>query len=221
MLADPVGRRPFLAASTTAFAAAWLAAAPAEIRAALEHAARATRSTDPLPWDVLTPEQAADLDAIAAQIFPPDDTPGAREARVVNFMDRSLAPWAAQEREPLIHGLDELNGEVERRWPGTKRFANLAPEHQLELLGSQEQTPFFQQMRFATLVGMFSLPSYGGNADKAGWRVIGFEDRYAWPPPFGDCEPQAARGGPEPPDRHGPRSPSHPGRPADFAGAAW
>ena len=144
---------------------------------------------------MLTPEQAADLDAIAAQIFPTDDTPGAREARVVNFMDRSLATWAAQQREPLIHGLDELNGEVERRWPGTKRFANLAPDRQLELLGSQEQTPFFQQMRFATLVGMFSLPSYGGNADKAGWRVIGFEDRYAWQPPFGDYDAEAARGG--------------------------
>ena len=195
MLADPVSRRAFLAASTTAFAAAWLAADPAEIRAALEHAARATRSTDPLQWDVLTPEQAADLDAIAAQIFPTDDTPGAREARVVNFMDRSLATWAAQQREPLIHGLDELNGEVERRWPGTQRFANLAPERQLELLSAREQTPFFQQMRFATLVGMFSLPSYGGNAGKVGWRVIGFEDRYAWQPPFGDYDADAARGG--------------------------
>ena len=195
MLADPVSRRAFLAASTTAFAAAWLAADPAEIRAALEHATRAAQSRDPLGWDVLTPEQAADLDAIAAQIFPTDDTPGAREAHVVNFMDRSLATWAAQQREPLIHGLDDLNGEVERRWPGTKRFANLAPERQLELLGSQEQTPFFQQMRFATLVGMFALPSYGGNADKAGWRLIGFEDRYAWQPPFGDYDADAARGG--------------------------
>jgi len=195
MLADPLGRRAFLAASTTAFAAAWLAADPALVRAALEHAARAAQWTDPLFWDVLTPEQAADLDAIAAQIFPTDDTPGAREARVVNFMDRSLATWAAQQREPLMHGLDELNGEVERRWPGTRRFANLAPERQLELLSAREQTPFFQQMRFATLVGMLSLPSYGGNAGKVGWRVIGFEDRYAWQPPFGDYDADAARGG--------------------------
>ena len=198
MLADPLGRRAFLAASTTAFAAAWLAADPALVRAALEHAARAARaaqSTNPLSWDVLTPEQAADLDAIAAQIFPTDDTPGAREARVVTFLDRSLATWAAQQREPLMHGLDELNGEVERRWPGTQRFANLAPERQLELLSAREQTPFFQQMRFATLVGMLSLPSYGGNAGKVGWRVIGFEDRYAWQPPFGDYDADAARGG--------------------------
>ncbi|TLZ69756.1 MAG: hypothetical protein E6K06_08890, partial [Methanobacteriota archaeon] len=174
MLADPLSRRTFLAVSSTALGAAWLAADPALVRAALDHAARAARSPlspgspDPVPWDVLTPDQAADLDAIAAQIFPTDDTPGAREARVVTFLDRSLGTWAAQQREPLLHGLDELNGEVERRWPGTQRFANLAPERQLELLRAQEQTPFFQQMRFATLVGMFSLPPYGGNADKAG-----------------------------------------------------
>ena len=197
MPADPVSRRAFLAVSSTALGAAWLAADPALVRAALEHAARAARSPgapEPVPWEVLTPDQAADLDAIAAQIFPTDDTPGAREARVVTFLDRSLATWAAQQREPLLHGLDELNGEVERRWPGTQRFANLAPERQLELLRAQEQTPFFQQMRFATLVGMFSLPAYGGNADKAGWRVIGFEDRYAWQPPFGDYDAEAARG---------------------------
>src|SRR2546425_6022745 len=72
MLADPASPPAFPAASPTASAPAWLAAEPAEIRAALEHAARAAQSTEPLPWDVLTPEQAADLDAIAAQIFPTD-----------------------------------------------------------------------------------------------------------------------------------------------------
>src|SRR5437879_2428285 len=84
MLADPLSRRTFLAVSWTALGAAWLAADPALVRAALDHAARAARSPlspgspDPVPWDVLTPDQAADLDAIAAQIFPTDDTPGPR-----------------------------------------------------------------------------------------------------------------------------------------------
>src|SRR2546427_12342879 len=100
MLADPVSRRAFLAASTTAFAAAWLAAEPAEIRPPLEHAARAAQSTEPLPWDVLTPEQAADLNAIAAQILPTADLPGAREARDRNFLDHSLAHSASQQPEP-------------------------------------------------------------------------------------------------------------------------
>ena len=195
MLDHPTSRRAFLAASGTALGALWLTADPAEVRASLEHALHAARSPEPLPLEILTPEQAADVEAIAAQIVPTDDTPGAREARVVNFIDRSLATWAAQQRDGLIKGLDQLNAEVEKRWPGTGRFAKLAPERQLELLHAQEKTPFFQQIRFATLAGMFTLPSYGGNADKAGWRLIGFEDRYAWQPPFGYYDAEGAKGG--------------------------
>src|SRR3989442_15943460 len=124
MLADPLSRRAFLAVSSTALGAAWLAADPALVRAALDHAARAARSPlspgspDPVPWDVLTPDQAADLDAIAAQIFPTDDTAGAPEAPAVTFLDRSPGTWAPHQPAPLLHGLGELNGEGEGRWPG-------------------------------------------------------------------------------------------------------
>ena len=191
----PSSRRAFLAISGTALGALWLAARPEEVQAALEHAVRAARSTDPLPWEALTPEQALDVDAISAQIIPTDDTPGAREARVVHFVDKSLATWAAPQREPFARELDALNAEVERRWPGAGRFAALAPERQTELLRAREQTPFFQQMWFATIAGMFSLPSYGGNADKIGWRLIGFDDRHSWQPPFGEYDAEASRGG--------------------------
>jgi hypothetical protein len=32
---------------------------------------------------------------------------------------------------------------------------------------------------------MFALPGYGGNRDAAGWKLIGFEDRHVFQPPFG------------------------------------
>ena len=32
---------------------------------------------------------------------------------------------------------------------------------------------------------MFSLPEYGGNRDKVGYELIGFEDRHAWQSPYG------------------------------------
>jgi hypothetical protein len=32
---------------------------------------------------------------------------------------------------------------------------------------------------------MFSLPSYGGNRDGVGWKLIGFEDSHVFYPPFG------------------------------------
>jgi hypothetical protein len=32
---------------------------------------------------------------------------------------------------------------------------------------------------------MFTLPTYGGNRDGVGWKLIGFEDRHTFQPPFG------------------------------------
>jgi hypothetical protein len=32
---------------------------------------------------------------------------------------------------------------------------------------------------------MFSSPKYGGNYQGSGWKLIGFEDRHVFTPPFG------------------------------------
>lgn len=185
MFDDALGRRDFLAASYTAIASAWLAAEPDQLRASLAHAARALAAP---AWEFLTPDQAADVDAIAAQILPTDDLPGAREAGAVHFVDHSLATWAHGQRDPFTHGLDGLNREAGHRWPGTGRFASLSAERQIELLHAVEHTPFFQMIRFLTIAGTFANPSWGGNRDKIGWRILGFEDRYVWQPPFGDYD---------------------------------
>jgi hypothetical protein len=36
-----------------------------------------------------------------------------------------------------------------------------------------------------TVLGLFTMPSYGGNRDGIGWALIGFEDQHAFQPPFG------------------------------------
>ena len=189
---DSLHRRAFLSASSAALLSAWLAATPRELRASLRHAARAVRPDD--DWAFFTPEQAADVDAIAAQIIPTDDLPGAREAGVVHFMDHSLATWAQAQQAAFSQGLDDLNHEVATRWPGTERFAGLSADRQIELLHAVEQAPFFQMVRFATVAGTFASPSWGGNQDKAGWRILGFEDRFMWEPPFGDYDADLAGG---------------------------
>jgi len=187
---DYLTRRAFLAATGTTLAAVWLNADPTAIHASLKHAAAATGGLPRVPL-ILTPEQRADLDAITAQIIPTDEDPGAREAHVVDFIDHSLATWAADQRGPMLEGLDAFNQDVHKQWPERQRFAQLADAEQRDLLTANEKSPFFQQVRFATILGMFSLPSYGGNHDRIGWRLIGFEDRFAWQPPFGayDAEP--------------------------------
>jgi len=192
MIDDSLSRRAFLAASGSAFASAWLAADPEQVRASLAHAARAVRRSG--DWEFLSTEQAADVDAIAAQIIPTDDLPGAREAGAVYFFDHALATWAGDQREAFSRGLDNLNRQTQRRSPGARRFAALSPEQQIELLHAVEHTPFFQMIRFATIAGTFANPSWGGNRDKAGWRILGFEDRFVWQPPFGDYDADSGAG---------------------------
>src|SRR4029079_13406410 len=119
--------RAFLAVTATGLGAAFVAARPDEIRASLAHAAR----TAP-PLEVLTPEQAADIDAITSQILPTDDLPGAHEAGVVHFLDHSLASWGANQKDAALAGLAAFNGAVAQRFPGTARFALLTPAQQLE-----------------------------------------------------------------------------------------
>jgi hypothetical protein len=64
-------------------------------------------------------------------------------------------------------------------------FATLSPAKQDELLREIEQGPFFQSVRFDTLVGTFALPSWGGNRDFAGWRLLGIEHQPFFQAPFG------------------------------------
>ena len=34
---------------------------------------------------------------------------------------------------------------------------------------------------------------YGGNRDKVGWKLIGFEDRFHWNAPFGHYDAESTR----------------------------
>jgi len=126
-------------------------------------------------------------------IMPSDETSGAKDAGVVFFIDHSLATWAAPQRQQLLEGLTALDAEVAKR--RSTEFASLRVEDQIGVLQSIEGIPFFQTVRFFTLLGMFSLPLYKGNKNRSGWRMIGFEDRHVWEPPFGYYDAEAMRAG--------------------------
>jgi gluconate 2-dehydrogenase gamma chain len=192
MLSD---RRSFLSLSGTTLAALLLTADPDEVRAAWRRAHLMATGSLPPAWDYLTAEQAADVEAFASQILPSEPgSPGAREAGAVYFVDQALTTWAKAQREPFTKGLEELNAEVTKRWPASTRFAALTPEKQIEIMKAREKTPFFQQLRAVSLMGVFGNPSYGGNRNKVGWQLLGFEDRFAWQPPFGDYDAAAMKG---------------------------
>ncbi|MCC7054429.1 MAG: gluconate 2-dehydrogenase subunit 3 family protein [Gemmatimonadaceae bacterium] len=171
----PVSRREFV--GLAALGAAWLAAGTA--------CARSDGTPASAPLVHLTAAQAAQVDAITARILPTDDTPGAREAGVVSFIDQSLKGFAKQQAPLFAEGLAALGEAVARQHGSTATFASLTAAQQDAMLRGIEKTPFFQAIRFATLAGFLSLPKYGGNRDYVGWDFIGQERAMQHSAPFG------------------------------------
>ena len=180
-----IARRQFLWISANAVTGVWLAAAAGELASgALLSCAPAKHAG---AWHTFSDADAAVVDAIAALIIPTDDTPGAREAGVVQFIDRSLDTFARDQRTLFADGLADLKKRVGAAHPGVDSFAKLDTARQSALLHDLEnsKSDFFAAMLAATAAGMFANPEYGGNRDRIGWKLIGFEDRYLWQQPFG------------------------------------
>ena len=183
MAYDELSRRAFLIAAGEALGIAalelsWSQIATAAVNAAASAGDPATLTT------FLNAADAADVEAITAQIIPSDGTPGAREAGVVHFVDRALSSFLARLGPEFRTQLADFQTACQTKNPGVA-FASLAQDRQAAFLKTVEQTPFFERVRWLTLLGMFSLPLYGGNADSSGWKLLGFEDRHVFEPPFG------------------------------------
>lgn len=182
-MSDSLSRRDFVA-TVGSIGAVWLLADAAERGEAVAHAAHQVSQAQPM-LSVFTSEQAAEVEAFASRIIPSDGTPGAREAGVVYFIDRGLSTWAKDQRPQFMEGLTKLQRDVGARFRGETRLSALTPAQQDDVLRSIEETPFFGNMRFATLSGMFSLPSHGGNRDFVGWKLVGQESALEFKAPFG------------------------------------
>jgi len=180
-----VSRRLFLIRSLTGVSSAWLVLRLPDIVAAQEHAHHAAQSETPTKFELFTPEQATEVEAIAAQIIPTDDTPGAREARVIYFIDRALTTFDKDKQQQYVKGVKELQAKQKKMFKNSARFSSLRSEDQIKVLKSIEKTPFFETVRVHTIMGFFADPSYGGNYDKIGWKLIGFQDDFYFKPPFG------------------------------------
>jgi gluconate 2-dehydrogenase gamma chain len=162
------------------------------ILAAQTHAKHAAASDSPR-FEFFSPEQATEVEAMCAQIIPTDDAPGAREARVSYFIDRALTTFDREKQPTYTQGVSDLQKKTREMFAGSTKFSSLAPDHQVQLLTAIEKTDFFETVRVHTVLGFLSNPEYGGNHDKVGWKLVGFEDNFAYEPPFGYYD--ANRGG--------------------------
>jgi len=185
-------RRSFLVDSVTGLNAAWVAANYHGILAAQEYVGQATRAGQSPRLTFFTADQAAEVDAMAAQIIPTDDTPGAREARCLYFIDRALSTFARGSQPAYIQGLAELQAATRHLYPDGGKFSALNSAQQIKTLIEIEKTPFFNLVRTHTVIGFLTRPEHGGNHDKVGWKLIGYDDSLNHRPPFGyyDAQPQ-------------------------------
>jgi hypothetical protein len=174
-------RRAFLRRGGGILSAVWITANWPAIAAAA-HEAEAAQAA-PERFEFFSAADAADVAAICTQIVPSGATPGASEAHAVYFIDRALASFLARWAGGCRSGLADFQANFRAAHPTS--FAAASPEQQIAYLKTVDSAPFFEDIRTLTVLGMFCSPKYGGNYGGIGWRLLGFEDRHAFTPPFG------------------------------------
>ena len=135
---------------------------------------------------------AAEINAIACQIIPDDETPGADRADRRHGADPGRND--EDKRELYRRGLGDMQSKRVQMFPDSSSIASLAKDQQIQLLRAMEQTEFFQLVRYHAILGFLGHPMYGGNRDQVGWKLLGLEYSMHYEPPFGYYDAKA-RGG--------------------------
>lgn len=131
----------------------------------------------------LNPQESRTAAALFERMFPQtDDSPGASEIGVVEYLDRALAGAYHEHLEAYRLGLMALDAAAESLHGA--RFADCSPVAQDGLIlslekgtlpdfGAPDQQSFFALLRAHLQEGLFADPIYGGNRDKLGWKTLG------------------------------------------------
>jgi gluconate 2-dehydrogenase gamma chain len=119
----------------------------------------------------LTDHEAATIRALADQIIPPDDYPGAGEAGADRFVDTQLVTHYKHWREAYRDGIAELDAAA--RDADGDPFIELTTEQQYALLEEREGTSFFRMVRDHSMQSYYGDPRHGGNPDAVSWKMLG------------------------------------------------
>jgi hypothetical protein len=114
-------RRQFLLGSVSGLSSAWLQLRWPAILGAGAHARQAAKSGR-AAFEFFSGEQAAEVEAVAAQIIPSDSTPGARDALVIHFIDRALTSFDRDKQVIYTQGLPALQAKVRELFAGKDKF---------------------------------------------------------------------------------------------------
>ena len=184
MIRKELTRRFFLQGSGTVAGGALLrAGVPAFI--ALSQSACSARDAG-AAFETLSAGEGRELEAIAARILPTTDTPGAREAGAIWFIDKAYGSVYAESLAADRVMLADFQSGAAAAFPGSEFFSDLDEADQDAYLTSHQHTRFFNNIRFMTLAGVFGIATWGGNRNDIGWKLVGMDGPpHAWTPPFG------------------------------------
>ena len=186
-LSPTTSRRQFLAAIGNLASAGWIAMNWPQIALAAQPTSHAGHdmAAAPSTLKVLNPLEAAQVDAIANQIIPGGDMPGARDARVVYFIDNALGSFFSAQLPAFRQGMAEFISSYAKSHGAEKPFSAASDADQIAWLKTVDETPFFLAVRRLSLLGLIAMPKYGGNHEGLGTKLIGVIDSHFWEPPFG------------------------------------
>ena len=147
---------------------------------------------DGIPADAthfFTPEEVRLVEAVSEQIIPADKDPGAKDARVVTFIDRQLVGPYAQHQAAYRAGLRALQETCRRQFG--KPFEALGWDEQTKVLASLEAgrapqelwksptgTEFFNLVLEHTKQGFYGSPQDGGNYHYVSYQMLGLDHDY-------------------------------------------
>jgi len=136
------------------------------------------------PWRFLTVKEAQTLGSICGQIVPSDQDPGAKEAGVVNYIDRQLLGYLKRHQKAYREGLAGID-QTSLALAG-REFTELPLDQQLDVLKALERNEapgrvwkkrsakaFFDLVVNHTMQGFYGDPRHGGNRDGVSWRMLG------------------------------------------------
>jgi gluconate 2-dehydrogenase gamma chain len=171
MTRDPLDRRTFVRVAGTAVGGLILAPGCAPT---------------PGKWRVLTDAEAAVVEAVAERIVPADQDAGARDANVVNYIDRQLAGVFARHLQTYRQGVAGVQETSTIMFGGG--FESLDGPRQTEVLRALEHgeakgaiwetesaQSFFSLIRDHTMQGFYGSPRHGGNRRFVSFRMIGLD----------------------------------------------
>lgn len=137
----------------------------------------------PSNWRFLTDDEAKLVIAIAEQIIPADQDPGATDAGVVHFIDKQLAGFYNNFQENYRKGLAALQEYCTQKQG--EKFEMLDWDKQTEVLKLMEKNAiegeywkenpasrFFKMLRDHSMQGFYGSPRHGGNKDYVSYKMI-------------------------------------------------